>query len=237
MKRIAITADINLQETSFINQKFSYFVPRKVVSAIVHAGAMPVVLPILPADMVNDTLLDSFDGLLIPGGPDVSPSCFGAEPSPKIGKTYLPRDQFEMALVKKAVALHKPIMGICRGIQLINIALGGTVYQDLASEYDQLKIQHAQAAPGFLPVHHVSVTPGSHLAARVGEKAYVNSRHHQAVKDLGKGLKVVARASDGVIEGIENADGSIVAVQWHPEDLFRHQPEQFQLFKKFVERV
>lgn len=127
-------------------------------------------------------------------------------------------------------------MGICRGMQVINIALGGSVYQDLQTEYASLKMQHAQKAPGFLPTHHVTLKKHTWLAKSLGQQVFVNSRHHQAVKKLGQGLIVSAQAPDGVIEGIETTNGQIIGVQWHPEDLYNQQPTAQKLFKAFLNR-
>ena len=122
-------------------------------------------------------------------------------------------------------------LGICRGIQVLNIALGGTVYQDLQADCPSAYIGHSQKAYGAYPVHHVNVKKGSLLHAALGDTAYVNSRHHQALKDVAKGLVVTAMAPDGVIEGIESA------VQWHPENMWREHPEMRALFEQFIARV
>ena len=147
-------------------------------------------------------------------------------------------DRFEIDLIRAFYEAGKPIFGICRGIQVLNIALGGTVYQDLQADCPSAYIGHSQKAYGAYPVHHVNVKKGSLLHAALGDTAYVNSRHHQALKDVAKGLVVTAMAPDGVIEGIESAGSDqVAAVQWHPENMWREHPEMRALFEQFIARV
>lgn len=128
-------------------------------------------------------------------------------------------------------------MGICRGLQLINAGLGGTLYQDL-SEDPTARLKHHQLAPGNLPTHHVNVHEGSQLQKLVGNRIYINSRHHQSIHEVAPGLKVVARADDGVIEAVESIDSNqILAVQWHPENMFKHTPESQVIFKDLIDRA
>ncbi|MDR0200491.1 MAG: gamma-glutamyl-gamma-aminobutyrate hydrolase family protein [Streptococcaceae bacterium] len=237
---IAITADQLVEPSAVINQVKADFSPNDLKEAIFAAGGIPIVLP-FPEDTtrVEETtqaLVKTFDGLVIPGGPDLDPINFGEEPIAELGRSNYKRDAFELALVKAAQETGKPILGICRGLQLINVALGGTLYQDLAVQYPQIRIKHAQAAPGEQPTHHVAMSPGSYLYQLFGDSAYVNSRHHQAAHKIAKGLTVVATSPDGVIEALESSDGEILAVQWHPENMWREHEEQFKLFEDFVKR-
>ncbi|MQS89086.1 gamma-glutamyl-gamma-aminobutyrate hydrolase family protein [Companilactobacillus mishanensis] len=235
-KLIGITADVLLDATSVINHRDADFVPRSAVNAILAAGGTPVSLPYLPADKV-DPLINSLDGILFTGGPDVDPTFMGVEPIPQLGATDRNRDIFEIALVKKAVEHKLPILGMCRGAQVINVALGGTVYQDLSTQYDQPNLlKHHQDAPGDLPTHHVTIS-SSALQKTLGDTAFVNSRHHQAIRQPAPGLKIVATASDGVIEAVENSDTTVQAVQWHPENMWENYPEQLKLFKDFINRI
>lgn len=235
--RIAITADTLPQISHVINHKLAPFAPRQLVEVIDELGAIPIIL----ADVHNATpedFVDLFDGLIIPGGPDVDPRFFGQQPVRALGRTNYKRDVFELGMAKAAHAAGKPMLGICRGCQVINIAFGGTVWQDLTTQCCDSYIQHSQLALGNYPVHEVRLTEGSSLFETLGETAQVNSRHHQAVKDLGKGLKVTAVAHDGVIEGIEGTEGaSIVAVQWHPENMWPDHEEMKRIFSDFLARV
>ncbi|HZE93714.1 MAG TPA: gamma-glutamyl-gamma-aminobutyrate hydrolase family protein [Gemmatimonadales bacterium] len=187
------------------------------VRALEGAGLVPLAIPTILAPDRAAAALDGVRGLVLTGGEDVAPARYGAVPHPRLGDVDPVRDAAELALIDAARRRRLPILAICRGIQILNVALGGTLYQDLNSE-----------RPGSVPHnessnHDVRVEPGSLLERTLGARsASVNSRHHQAIRDLAPGLKAVAWADDGVIEAAEPADASapwIVAVQWHPEDL------------------
>ena len=235
-KLIGITADVYLGATSVINQKSMDFVPRPAVNGVIAAGGIPVSLPYIPKEEING-LLERLDGVIFTGGPDVDPNFMGEEPIPQLGVTNRNRDLFEIALVRTAVAKHVPILGICRGAQVIDVALGGSVYQDLDSQFPNKVLKHHQTAPGDQPTHFVSVNHESKLFKTIGDNVFVNSRHHQAIKDVPQDLKIVAKASDGVIEAVENADASVQAVQWHPENMWQHDSQQLAIFKDFISRT
>lgn len=235
-KLIGITADVFLGETTAINQKLMDFVPRPAVNAVLAAGGIPVSLPYIPKEEING-LLERLDGVIFPGGPDIDPTFMGEEPIPELGVTNRDRDVFEIALVRTAVATKVPILGLCRGAQIIDVALGGSVYQDLESQYPGKVLKHHQSAPGDQPTHFVSVDHDSKLFKTIGDNVFVNSRHHQAIKEVPEGLHVVAKATDGVIEGIENTDASVQAVQWHPENMWEHDSRQLDIFRDFIERI
>ncbi|MCV3295824.1 MAG: gamma-glutamyl-gamma-aminobutyrate hydrolase family protein [Oenococcus sp.] len=238
---IAITSDISRSQSMSSNDQAIDYAPRDIVRAINQVGGIATILPAPTSIHENDIgqLVDAFDGLLIPGGPDIDPRFFGEDPIPQLGGTFYERDQFEMSLIQAAVKAGKAIFGICRGIQSINVALGGNLYQDLAAQYPDLKIKHRQSpTEGSFPTHRVTMEKGSELAKILGQEGFVNSRHHQAVKELGTGLKVTAKAPDGVIEGIESLDSDqIIAVQWHPESMWQRFPEQLALFQNFIDRA
>jgi len=188
------------------------------VRALESAGLVPLAVPtMLSAERVGAALA-AVRGLVLTGGEDVAPDRYGATPHPRLGEVDPVRDAAELELITAARARRLPILAICRGIQILNVAFGGTLYQDLDSERPG-PVPHSDGARR----HAVRVEPGSLLARTLGTpSASVNSRHHQAIRDLAPGLKAVAWAEDGVIEGAEPADASApwtVAVQWHPEDL------------------
>jgi putative glutamine amidotransferase len=188
------------------------------VRALDRAGLVPLVVPTMLAPDRATAALASVRGLVLTGGEDVSPERYGAKPHEKLGKVDRVRDAAELALISDARNRRLPILAICRGIQILNVAFGGTLYQDLDSERPG-PIQH-QAESGN---HALRVAPGSLLEQTLGTRsALVNSRHHQAIRDLAPGLKAVAWAEDGVIEAVESVDAAapwMLAVQWHPEDL------------------
>jgi putative glutamine amidotransferase len=206
------------------------------VRALARAGAIPIVLPPLPIDAVP-ALLAPLRGVCLSGGPDLAPSAYGAAPSPDLGPVEPELDVFELEVARRADAMGLPILGICRGAQALNVARGGTLHQHLPAITDH-SVEHRQSAPGWEETHSVYVDPSSQLAAILGTtELRVNSFHHQAVDRLGAGLKAVAWASDGTIEGIEAMQGAgdrlVLGVQWHAETLDRHGPHQ-RLFDALV---
>lgn len=233
--RIALPADTLAEATNIINERNAAFAPRPAIEAVVKAGGVPVIFPSVDPKDVTD-YMDLFDGVAFLGGYDVDPTFYGEEPREKLGVTYRKRDLFEIELLKQSVAKGKAIFGICRGLQLINIGLGGTVYQDL-SQNPHATLKHSQEAAGNMPSHHVSVAPDSRLFKIVGERPYVNSRHHEAIKDVAPSLQITARADDQVVEAVESIDNDqILAVQWHPENMYKHHEDSKALFADLVAR-
>lgn len=184
------------------------------------AGLLPVVLPVLdPADA--DAALEGMAGLVLTGGEDVNPVRYGASPHQKLGGTHDGRDTFETALVEAARSRALPTLAICRGVQILNVALGGTLVQDIPTEWKN-PIAHDGDWPRTARVHEVDVTSGSRLARAIGtERPVVNSMHHQAVGTVPPALATVARAPDGIVEGVEwpTDEWWMLGVQWHPEEL------------------
>ena len=239
---IAITGDQVPGVSPIINMNNADMAPHEIKNAIQAAGGLPIILPYPEtpenAAAIAAAYVPMFDGLLLPGGPDVDPTLYGEEPIPECGGAAYMKDTFEIALIQATLAAGKPIFGICRGLQVINVALGGTLYQDLGAQNPACTIRHAQAARGDLPTHHVTMTAASRLSALVGERAYVNSRHHQAVRTVAPDLQVTARAEDGVVEALTTrASDQILAVQWHPENMWRQFAQQAALFTDFVARA
>ena len=198
------------------------------VSALTRAGLLPLVVPPLidPADA--GAVVDATRGLVLTGGEDVDPTRYGAAPHPRLEETDHGRDALELELIRSARARHRPILAICRGIQVLNVALGGTLYQDLQSERPG-PIDH-QDKTGC---HAIRVAPDSllHRTLRTAA-ATVNSRHHQAVRDLAPGLRATAWAEDGLVEAVEWDAPWMLAVQWHPEDF-----TEMALFAGFAQAV
>jgi putative glutamine amidotransferase len=207
--------------------------------ALRSAGLLPFVLPVLePEDA--DAALEGVAGLVLTGGEDVDPGRYGAPPHPALGEVHPGRDGFETALVHAARARALPTLAICRGVQILNVALGGSLVQDIATEWTN-PIVHDGDWARTARVHEVDVTPGSRLARALGtERPVVNSMHHQAVGTVASSLATVARAPDGIVEGVEwpADDWWMVGVQWHPEELWRSdEPWDRNLFGAFTEVV
>jgi putative glutamine amidotransferase len=200
--------------------------------AVEEAGGVPVVLPPLE-DRDVAPLVDQLAGVCVSGGPDIDPSFYGAEPHSKLGPVEPWLDAFELAVVRRADALGIPVLGICRGCQVLNVARGGTLHQHVPDVSDG-SVSHRQTASGRETTHDVRIEPGSRLAGIVGpELLDVNAFHHQAVDRLGRGLRAVAWADDGIVEAIEG-DGFYLGVQWHVETLV-HFPRHLRLFEALVE--
>ena len=212
---VAVTAT-----TEIIREALRLRVNAAYTVSIRGAGLLPLVLPVLDASDA-DAALEGVAGLVLTGGEDVNPACYGAAPHARLGDVHDGRDAFETALVHAARARALPTLAICRGIQILNVALGGTLIQDIPSERRDA-IEHDGDWARTARVHAVGVTAGSRLARALGtEHPIVNSMHHQAVGAVAPMLAAVAHAPDGVVEGVEwpGDDWWMVGVQWHPEEL------------------
>ena len=198
------------------------------------AGGIPMVLPIEMSDKDAERVVETFDGFLFTGGQDVSPSLYGTEDVTGTIVSCPKRDNVETLLLKRALEADKPILGICRGLQFINAFLGGTLWQDLPSQHPS-EIVHRQGKPYGVPTHQVVLN--GDLQSLLGKEVLeVNTLHHQAIKDLGKGLIPMAVALDGLIEAVRLSGKRFVwAVQWHPEYLFRTDKDSLAIFSCFVE--
>lgn len=208
------------------------------LSGLLETGSVPIVLPTTSDSAHIDRIVAMCDGFLIPGGQDIDPGQYGAQRKPHTHRSATARDAMEQALIKAAIAADKPVLGICRGMQSLNVALGGTLHQDIASEHDGFALQHAQGRPFDMPAHMVEVVEGSLLEQCVGAtRLGVNTIHHQSVAKLGEGLVVCATSpDDGVIEGIELPSARFVlGVQWHPEFMWRTRPHSKRLFKALAD--
>lgn len=211
------------------------YVNNDYVQTTVMAGGAPFILPLIPDYEAVKRQVESVDGIIISGGYDVDPLIYGEEPSQKQGGLCPERDQYDLMVVKAAMELKKPILGICRGMQILNAALGGTMYQDL-SQIEGCYIKHNQGSRPEVASHSVKVEKGTKLCEILGEEVLTNSFHHQALKDIAPGFKVSARAKDGVVEAFEMEEGFVIGVQWHPEMMARKGDKaMLNLFKKLVE--
>lgn len=212
---IGVTASVSDDRLSF-QQKRMY------CEAISACGGLPLILP--PQEDVSraSQVLSLLDGLLLAGGDDIDPAYYDEKTLPECGLITPIRDIWEMPLCQEALHRHLPLLGICRGLQVLNVALGGSLVQDLPSQCPDSPISHQQTQPPEVATHPVRVDAQSRFARIVGaESLMTNSHHHQAVKQLAPGLTATAWAQDGVIEGVEKIDEPFcVAVQWHPERLW-----------------
>jgi putative glutamine amidotransferase len=218
-----------------------WIMSHKYVQILSSLGALPWLVPLLPGEPdILRGIYDRLDGVFLAGGVDVDPSRYGEQKHANCGATDTDRDAVELTLVEWALADHKPVLAVCRGFQVLNVACGGTLFQDVSSEFPAA-IKHdyfptAAGAPSrdYL-AHYVTVAPDTRLGRYLGaERVAVNSMHHQGIKLLAPNLVPAAWAPDGLIEGVEGANGQyLLAVQWHPEEL-TSQPGQRRLFTEFL---
>lgn len=204
---------------SFVRTDLDY------VSGVEQAGGVPVILPPLAGDPAEAarTMVRGLDGLLLSGGSDLHPRMYGEEEHPELGETIPERDAFELEIFRLALEIGLPVFGICRGMQLMNVALGGSLYQDMPSQIGDNGVNHRQTDPKWVPRHAVDFEPGSEARVVTGVGGLqVNSYHHQSVKSLGEGLVISGRSEDGVPEALESEDLAsswMLGVQWHAEAL------------------
>jgi putative glutamine amidotransferase len=214
---------------------------QRYVRVLTSAGAVPWIVPLLDDEATLRDIYDYVDGVFLPGGVDVDPASYGEARAPGSGRVDAERDRTELTLVRWAAAERKPVLGVCRGAQVINVAFGGTLYQDVAVQREGA-IKHDYFPTGGRYtrdqlVHDVRVVEGTQLAAALGvPQLAVNSMHHQGIRDLAPGLVVSALAPDGLIEGVEASNGQyLIGVQWHPESLVDADPRMRRLFATFIE--
>lgn len=229
---IGITASVSDDKLSF-QQKRMY------CEAVSACGALPLILPPQEDAAHVSQVLSLLDGLLLAGGDDIDPSYYREETLPECGLITPIRDTWELPLCRAALAQDMPLLGICRGLQVLNVAMGGTLYQDLPSQQPASCIVHQQTQPPEKTTHAVSVSAGSQLYNIIGvTEIATNSHHHQAVKQIANGLLATAWSADRVIEAAERPTSHFcVAVQWHPERLWNqpHGEAHRALFAAFVQ--
>ncbi|WP_339064673.1 gamma-glutamyl-gamma-aminobutyrate hydrolase family protein [Fusobacterium animalis] len=234
---IGISSSVIVDEAgSFAGYKRAY-VNKDYVDAVVRAGGVPLIIPFTTDKEVIISQAQLIDGLILSGGHDISPYNYGQEPSQKIGETFPERDTYEIILLEESKKRNIPILGICRGFQLINVAAGGTLYQDLSLIPGNI-LKHNQVSNPTLKTHKVEIKENSFISSIFGKETMVNSFHHQVINKVANDFIVVAKASDGVVEAIEHKTYKfLVAVQWHPEMLAVNCEKARELFSKFVEEA
>lgn len=216
-------------------ERESYWMLPGYLEGVMEAGGLPVMLPLTADRDVLEQIAGQWDAFLFTGGQDVSPAVYGQQALPVCGERCYLRDDMERTLLSLALERDKPVFGICRGIQLINAALGGTLYQDLPTQAAS-DVEHHQAPPYDRPVHQVTLVEGTPLYALLDKRVLsVNSYHHQAVRELAPGLRAMAYSTDGLVEAVYAPEKKYLwAVQWHPEFSFRTDPDNKKLFQSFV---
>ncbi len=237
MVRIALSCSLDGISEERPQESGRCWVNNAYIHSVLRAGAAPVPVPVMQDTGSLTSILDCCGGLILTGGNDIAPSRYGEERQPEVRSVSVLRDTYELLLFQLSVERKIPVFGICRGVQLINVALGGSLHQHLGS-IPEFTLQHDQEEGRQTTTHCVAVTSDSIIRQIFGSQTEVNSFHHQAIKALAPGLKVTATSSDGVIEAVESIDDAmpiILGVQWHPEELSESEPETAALFKVFVE--
>ncbi|RPJ74030.1 MAG: gamma-glutamyl-gamma-aminobutyrate hydrolase family protein [Desulfobacteraceae bacterium] len=203
--------------------------------AILYAGGAPVILPAAQDEKSLERILGAIQGLILSGGPDIHPRRYGEEPLAGLGEVDEALDRMEILAAEMAVARDLPVLGICRGVQVLNVALGGSLYQDIPSQVAE-SICHTPKSDKAVNTHTVRIEAGSRLRRLLGKpQIWVNGKHHQAVKAPAEGLAVAARAKDGVVEALEHPGKRyVIGVQWHPEGTWRDDACSKKLFGSFV---
>lgn len=227
---IGITAS-DYQDETYYMTKTAY------INAVILAGGVPILLPYTSDFEECKNIVTKLDGLMLPGGIDVSPLLYGEEPLPEVNRSIRNMDLFEIELIKEVQKQKKPILAICRGMQILNVALGGTLYQDIHVQ-KAASICHSQSM--YIRnemTHSVLIRPERRLFQIYElEKIFVNSYHHQAVKDLAGTLLPAAFSADKILEAYESVDGRIIGIQWHPEALINSDSKTLKLFRYFIEQ-
>lgn len=228
--RIGISSSYNCQRGYLsVNNNFA--------TAILRCGGIPVILPLVEDSLSAERILDGLDGLVFSGGEDIDPRIYGEDTLEVCGYINGPRDTSDLFFARGALRRGLPVLGICRGHQLLNVAMGGTLYQDIPSQCDST-VGHNQADTSTVCTQTISICRGSRLSSLVGaDTLRVNSFHHQAVKALAPGLRIAATTSDGVVEAVESISGNqVLGLQFHPECLFKNDNTYLVFFEDLVLR-
>ena len=218
-----------------------WIMSQRYVNVLTASGAIPWVIPLLEGnETAVRSIYERLDGLFLPGGVDVDPAAYGEPRTTLCGRTDPDRDWTELQLVRWALADRKPVLAVCRGAQLVNVAVGGSLYQDVGTQHpDAIKHDHFPIGGRRRDelAHEVRIAPGSRLRRLLGvESLPVNSMHHQGIARLAPGLVPVATSPDGLIEGVETSNGHfMIGVQWHPEDMVDVDPRMQRLFDAFID--
>ena len=212
---------------------------RPYITALEAAGSAPVILPLAMGVETLRSLYERMDGLFMAGGGDLNPACYGQGAYAKTEGVDALRDEAELLLARWAMEDGRPLLGVCRGVQTLNVAAGGTLLQDVGDQWpNAIRHQYFPEKPRNYVAHDISTLPGTWLSDILGHGAHVNSFHHQAVEKVADGFRVSAVAPDGVIEAIEHQSGSfVVGVQWHPESLIETDSTMYALFEEFIRQA
>lgn len=234
---IGISASMLITEDGSCLGNEQAYVNKHYVKALAAVGAAPLLLPIVENnDVLIRMQLQQVNGLLLSGGYDVNPLLYDEEPLPELEYIMPERDEYEIKLIRMALEMNKPILGICRGMQILNVACGGTLYQDL-NQFSLKHFKHQQKSKTDTASHTVEFIPNTKLHRIMGvNSTRINTFHHQAIKDPAPEFVVNGRAKDGIIEGIEKTgENFVMGVQWHPEMMMEKDAAMLKIFHSFID--
>ena len=215
-----------------------HYINAAYISAVEDAGAVPFIIPVSSDLEKTKKLIDLCDGLLFPGGEDIDPSYYGENPHKNLGEIRPEVDKFLFHSLLYALDQRKPALGICKGMQMMVVAAGGSLYQDIYSQREEETFLHCQSGRRTYGVHQVQIDKDSRLFQILEtEQIATNSMHHQSVRTLGKGLRCSAHTEDGIVEAVESPDGRLIGVQWHPEEMVPESEAMKRLFQNLVLRA
>lgn len=236
---IGIVATRTTKSDSRFGERSIIYVNACYIKAISENGGIPMIIPYSPRSCDAISLLQHVDGIVFPGGTDVNPVLFGEQPGQKLGPVDPEADEFLYDMMEESIRRKLPMLAVCKGMQLLNIALGGTLYQDLSDRKD-LSISHLQFIDRSFPFHRVNLVKDSILYRIFQEDfIYTNSLHHQGIKNVAEGLKVTGTSCDGLIEALEGEKIPALGVQWHPEDMIMNprNRKMNKLFQYFIHEM
>ncbi|MBP2653252.1 MAG: Peptidase family protein [Firmicutes bacterium] len=232
---IGVTSSVLVRNDGMMAGGERFFVNRDYLDAVIQAGGMPIILPLATTDKLVKCQVEKVDGVILAGGGDIDPQYYGEEPLAGLEQVFPERDEHELKVLQFACQHGKPVLGICRGIQLMNVAFGGSLYQDLSFVKAPI-LQHHQSSQKAVLGHTANIVGDTILASIFkASKVRTNSFHHQAVKTVAQGFLVSSRTDDGIVEGIENAAIRLLGVQWHPEMMVEKFPVMRGIFRWLVE--
>ncbi len=231
---IGILANLTEIEEESI-QKEKAYVNNSYINAVKKSGGIPIIIPVNTDEESIRVQIDLVNGIILPGGVDINPVLYKEEPTKEMGFFHPDLDEFHLKAIKIALEKDIPVLAICRGIQVLNVALGGTLYQDIGHIKGSY-IKHRQDTKLYAGSHMIKINCDSIICRVLGKEALVNSSHHQSIKRLGDCLVETAWSKDGVVEAVEMKNRKfVVGVQWHPELMIEHNEKMFKLFEKFIE--
>lgn len=216
LKCIGISGSLHVDSEGLNGSNEYSYSNKDYVDAVCKLDLMPFILPISTDEKIIKEQVKKMDAIILQGGHDVNPLLFNEEPKKNLGKTLRDRDFYDLKLIEYAIEEKKPILGICRGLQILNVYFGGSLHQDI-NENTDFDIKHLQEQPAYEPTHNVFCENGSYMQKKLGDKFLVNSFHHMAIKDIAKNFNIAATSKDGIVEAVEDKENKILAVQWHPE--------------------